>query len=171
MNLRGLVHLIVSAALASVCLLVLGGCASYGKREKPIYSISAQSSAPAPVYHRITAVRPPVVYPDVNGPISDAKLYLSNFHLDVTNLPVEKVVASIADAANYHSYTSSAFANKKISIKEIGTVDELLAKVADKVGAEVSVDHEHQEVRFMRRSAEQNLYSGVVDEQHTESCN
>jgi hypothetical protein len=164
MNLRAFLKLILSAALASVCLLVLGGCSSYGKREKPIYSISAQTAPPQAVYHKLMAVRPPVVYPNIDGPDTNAKLYLNNFHLDLNNVPVEQAVKAIAGAVSYRSYTASSFANEKVTITAIGTVDELLAKIADKVDATVTVDHEHQEVRFMRGNAEQNLYSGVADE-------
>lgn len=169
MNLRAFLHLVVSAALASVCLLVLGGCFSSVKKEKPVYSISAQTAPPQAVYHRTMAVRPPIVYPDVDGPDTDAPLYLNNFHLDLNNVPVEQAVKAVAGAVGYRSYTASSFANEKVTITAIGTVDELLAKIADKVDATVTVDHEHQEVRFMRGNAEQNLYSGVVDE-HPESC-
>jgi hypothetical protein len=62
--------------------------------------------------------------------------------------------------ARYSSYTTPSLATRKVSFKNLGTIDELARIIEEKEHIKVVVDHDTKEVRFLvRTTAEPTLYS------------
>jgi hypothetical protein len=56
--------------------------------------------------------------------------------------------------ARYSSYTTPSLATRKVSFKNLGTIDEL-ARIIEREGkVKVVVDHENREVRLLSAHAE-----------------
>jgi hypothetical protein len=62
--------------------------------------------------------------------------------------------------ARYSSYTAPSIAKNKISVKNLGTIDELARIIEGTAKVKVVVDHVNREVRFLAAHAEApRLYS------------
>jgi hypothetical protein len=61
----------------------------------------------------------------------------------------------LAATARYSSFTSPSIAADKISVKNIGTIDELARIIESKARVQVVVDHENRDVRFLAVHTEQ----------------
>jgi hypothetical protein len=76
------------------------------------------------------------------------------FELSVQNATLEETARVLAATARYSSYTAPSIASEKISVKNLGTIDELARTIESKAQVQVVVDHENKEVRFLPASAE-----------------
>lgn len=137
-------------------LLVLGTC-SLGcsgvqpkKDELPkVYNVATRPYPPQPVYNRLRWVRPPSMKPDRDIEGNETPLILPIMQFEVKDEPLKEVVHVFAAMAQYRAYCSSAVGDRVVSIRMIGTMDEIANKIESEAGVEVVIDHENQEVRFL----------------------
>jgi hypothetical protein len=157
----------VSKALL-VIGLTLSGCGSTTKPFNPksdgqrtIFMPSVRTVGPEPVYARTRWVRAPEVVPErdipgqSNGGLGDSPSLRPVFQLSLKDATLEETARVLAATARYSSFTSPSIAADKISVKNIGTIDELARIIESKARVQVVVDHENREVRFLAVHAEQ----------------
>jgi hypothetical protein len=77
------------------------------------------------------------------------------FQLSLKNTTLEETARVLAATARYSSYTAPSIAKEKISVTNLGTIDELARIIESKARVQVVVDHENREVRFLAAHAEQ----------------
>jgi len=61
----------------------------------------------------------------------------------------------LAAISRYSSYTAPSIALEKISVDNLGTIDELAQIIGSKAHVQVIVDHPNKEVRFLATRGEQ----------------
>jgi hypothetical protein len=76
------------------------------------------------------------------------------FQLSLKDATLEETARVLAATARYSSYTAPSIAEQKISIRNIGTIDELGRIIENKAQVQVVVDHENKEVRFLAAEAQ-----------------
>ena len=147
---------------------LIAGCAGGVKPYEPISSKSRSIFMPSvrtvgadPVYARTRWVRPPDFLPEREipgtnrGALIDSPSLRPVFQLLLQDATLEETARVLAATARYSSYTAPSIALDKISVKNIGTIDELARIIESKARVQVVVDHENREVRFLAAHAEQ----------------
>jgi len=155
------------ALLLYSLVIVLGAGCSGVKEYQPIakngalFMPSMRSAAPEPVYSRTRWVRPPEVLPDRDSVSSKSESLGETpnlrpvFQLSLKNATLEETARVLAATARYSSYTDPSIAKDKISVTNLGTIDELARTIESKARVQVVVDHQNREVRFLAAHAEQ----------------
>jgi hypothetical protein len=152
------------AAVALIALVVVGGVGCSGvkpyepnsKANRTIFMPSVQTVAPEPVYARTRWVNAPHVLPSrdkmgasESGSLGETPTLRSVFHLSLKNATLEETARVLAATARYSSYTAPSIASERISVDNLGTIDELAAIIESKARVQVVIDHENKEVRFL----------------------
>jgi hypothetical protein len=155
---RGLLVLTIFGLMLAGC----GGVKEYQPVPKSggLYMPSVRTVGPEPVYSRTRWVRPPEVLPQRESSSGSANLQDSPslrpvFQLSLKNATLEETARVLAATARYSSYTAPSIAKNKISVTNLGTIDELARIIESKARVQVVVDHENREVRFLAAHAEQ----------------
>lgn len=150
---------VLSVSFAFGC----GGVKDYQPipKDEGLYMPSVRTVGAEPVYARTRWVRPPDVAPQRESyQVAEANLRSSPslrpvFELSLKNTSLEETARVLAATARYSSYTAPSIANDKISVTNLGTIDELARIIESKARVQVVVDHENREVRFLAAQAEQ----------------
>ena len=149
-----------------IALLGTAGCGGpkdyqpYSTSQRTIFMPSVRTVGAEPVYARTRWVRPPEILPQrdtagsMNGQLGETPTLRTVFELSLQNTSLEETARILAATARYSSYTAPSIASEKISIKNLGTIDELARIIESKAQVQVVVDHENKEVRFLPASAE-----------------
>jgi hypothetical protein len=157
-----------SAALSFLSLIIAAtvGCGGpkdyepYSTSNRTIFMPSVRTVGPDPVYSRTRWVRPPDVLPQrdragtVDRDLRDTPSLRTVFELSVKDVTLEETARILAATARYSSYTAPSIASAKISLKKLGTIDELARIIGQEAQVQVVVDHENKEVRFLPASVE-----------------
>ena len=155
--------LLILTILGSSMVVGCGGVKDYQPipKEDGLYMPSVRTVGAEPVYARTRWVRPPEVLPQRESyQAAEASLRGSPslrpvFELSLKNTSLEETARVLAATARYSSYTAPSIAHEKISITNLGTIDELARIIESKARVQVVVDHENREVRFLAAQAEQ----------------
>lgn len=132
--------------------LALGACASTEPTPKPprrAYYFPSRQLPLEPVYSRLREVRSPDPLPDKLFLAQQPPIIHPVFHMKVRNVTLEKAAQLLASTARYNAYCAGTIADRKISVNDLGNIDELGRKIARKADINVVVDHENAEVRFL----------------------
>lgn len=143
-----------NSALSLLAALTLAGCsASQAPDHTPEKFMHAtRQNAPAPVYNRERLVYLPEVLPvSDTSMLQDRVRILPAFKVAAKQKPLERVALELASVSGYHSYCASTVADRKVSLRAQGTLDQLGQQIADDVGVDVVIDHERKELRFLAR--------------------
>lgn len=150
----------------SAAVVALAGCAGpkpyepYANDQRTIFMPSVRTVGAEPVYSRTRWVRPPELLPqrDIPGStdvaLRNTPILRTIFELSVKNATLEETARILAATARYSSYTAPSIAAEKISVKNLGTIDELGRIIESKAQVQVIIDHENKEVRFLPASAQ-----------------
>lgn len=124
--------------------------------QRAVFLPSVRRNAPDVVYARTRWVRPPDVLPlrektnsDTEDRLQGSPMLRSVFHIVLKNSTLEETARVLAATARYSSFTAPSIASNKISIENLGTIDELGRIIESKAQIRVIVDHENKVVRFM----------------------
>lgn len=125
-------------------------------KARTLFLPSYRTAAPDRVYARTRWVHPPEVLPSRNGSSTDFSdpsqpTLRPIYELTLEDTSLEQTCKVLATMARYSSYTSPSLRDQKISVKNLGTIDELARIIEDRAGIKVMVDHENKEVRFLVR--------------------
>jgi hypothetical protein len=157
------VALVVSAGL----LVAAVGCGRpkeyepYSTSSRTLFMPSVRTVGPEPVYARTRWVRAPQVLPQRDMPgklapeVESAPSLRTTFQLVVKDATLEETGRILGAMARYSSYTAPTIAAEKISIKNIGTIDELARIIESQARVQVVVDHENKEVRLLAAEGQQ----------------
>jgi len=139
------------------CLVLIAGCTPRSEVKKPVvYRIAHRQLPPEPVYSRLRLVHVPETMPLARANYSpDRPRILPVIHLELDEDTLEDAAAALAATARYSSYCASSIANQKVSLNQLGTIDELAGELAAAAGIRVVVDHENRQVRFFAQPIEQ----------------
>ncbi len=162
----------VGIVLSACAAIAVAGCAGVkpyepnSKAKRTIFMPSVRSTAPEPVYARTRWVHAPEVVPqrdrsgDVDrGSLRETPTLRSVFQLSLKNTTLEETARVLAATARYSSYTAPSIASEKISVDNLGTIDELAAIIESKAQIQVIIDHQNKEVRFLApHTAQPRLY-------------
>jgi len=66
---------------------------------------------------------------------------------------LEKAARALSASCGYRVYVASGVASKPVSIRQLGTVEELSQALADQTNSFVDVDHEDRAIRFLEARA------------------
>ncbi len=155
--------------LGALLVVATAGCSSDVKPYDPkashnrtLFLPSVRRVGAEPVYSRTRWVQPPEVLPNRERPgsadSSEAKAgppIRPVFQLNLANVSLEEAARVLAATSRYQSYTEPSIASQKITIRNLGTIDELARLIERKAGIQVVVDHEGKEVRFLAATGEQ----------------
>jgi hypothetical protein len=133
------------------------------KNDRTLFMPSFRTAAPEPVYSRTRWVHLPEVIPDRNIPGDEnvdrepgaGPALRPVFHLALKDTSLEETARVLAAMARYSSFTTPSIASRKISIENLGTIDELGQIIERKAQIQVVVDHDNKEVRFLAPATEQ----------------
>lgn len=157
-------HIVATLLLGSL----LTGCGGvkeyepYATSDRTLFMPSVRSAAPEPVYSRTHWFHPPDVMPERdmpgddlrNGHVTGEQYIRPVYHVSLKNATLEETARVVAAMARYTSYTAPSVASRRFSIETLGTIDEVAAKVGNRAGINVVVDHQNREVRFLAPEAE-----------------
>lgn len=161
------------SVLFSACAaIIVTGCAGVKPYEpnstskRTIFMPSVRATAPEPVYARTRWVHAPEVLPSRDrsgdsdrGSLRESPTLRSVFQLSLKNTTLEETARVLAATARYSSYTAPSIASEKISVDNLGTIDELAAIIESKAQIQVIIDHQNKEVRFLApHTAQPRLY-------------
>lgn len=135
----------------AISLLLLTGCAGTPP-EAPVaetFSLASRQLPPEPVYNRLRWVFPPQPLPSRDGAKSTAGQIVPLIDFDVKNATLEEAARILAASARYHYYVASDLANKKVSLKVLGNVDDIANKIEKLANIAVVVDHSNREIRLL----------------------
>jgi hypothetical protein len=154
----------------SLLAIVCGACGAPKAYEpldgskRTVFLSAVRTHGPEPVYSRTRWVLPPETLPareDTSGRASSEGPTLRPvFHLALKGTTLEETARVLAAMARYSSYTAPSIAKNKISVQNLGTIDELARIIERTAKVKVVVDHVNREVRFLAAHAEApRLYS------------
>lgn len=154
---------LVALTVLSVGFVGCGGVKDYQPipKHEGLFMPSVRTEGPEPVYARTRWVRPPDVLPqresyrESETALRESPSLRPVFQLSLRNTSLEETARVLAATARYSSYTAPSIAKEKISVTNLGTIDELARIIESKARVQVVVDHENREVRFLAAHAEQ----------------
>lgn len=137
---------------------ILAGCSKTSlppsNESDKIYKISTHQLPPEPTYNRLRWVHLPDVVPGRELESNKAPLLKPVFQFEVKNTPLHQAAKILASTARYESYCAASVSDMKITLKRLGTIDELAEAIEQEAGIRVVVDHDSREVRFLAQQAE-----------------
>jgi hypothetical protein len=157
---------LAASTIIGLSLVTATGCGGpkdyepYSTSQRTIFMPSVRTVGPEPVYARTRWVRPPDNLPrretasNADSQVRETPSLRTVFELSLHETSLEETARILAATARYSSYTSPSIASEKISIKNLGTIDELARIIESKAQVQVVIDHENKEVRFLPASAE-----------------
>jgi len=108
-----------------------------------------RQNAPEELYSRVREVRPPEPVPEPPRGINGAPRLMPVMQFNVNQKSLVEVAQLLAESYRYGYYCSPIVADRQISLRAIGTLDELAAQVAELGQVKVTVDHENRELRIL----------------------
>ena len=146
-------------------ILILGlvpgliACASQeptGVKERETFTIATRQLPPEKPYSMTRWVRPPQVLPPREAPVRASSSYISPVvHYKVTDISLKEAALVLAATTRYRSYCSSLIGDERLTLDSLGTLDELAEEIETLAGIEVVIDHDHKEVRFLKRDSKE----------------
>lgn len=146
---------------AVVCALFVLGCYPGQKAYDPhagkrsVFLASVRQTAPEPVYNRLRWVHPPESLPDRDVRGAEAEAFQSAppirpvYHMTLKNASLLDASRVLAATARYEAFCAPSISEQKISIDNLGTIDELGSRISSLADINVVVDHDGRTVRFL----------------------
>jgi hypothetical protein len=143
-----------AAVVLTLCFLGGVGCSSSPPPPKKRvvrhdWFYPTRQHAPEEIYSRVREVRPPEPVPEPPHGINRAPRLMPVMQFNVNQKSLVEVAQLLADSYRYGYYCSPTVADRQISLRAIGTLDELAAQVAEIGQVKVTVDHENRELRIL----------------------
>ncbi|MCB0344393.1 MAG: hypothetical protein KDD66_04725 [Bdellovibrionales bacterium] len=147
---RVLSAILVSSVFCCAC--------SSPKELEPVdeyYEVPFRQLPPEPVYSRMTWSNPPQPIPE---PSQEKTPYLQpviEFEFPDSNL--KEAIQALAQTIGYRWDYPPNVASRKISIKRVGTVDEILGEIGRQAGVRTQLDHTSRMVRVLHSNTSPQL--------------
>lgn len=144
--------------LGTLLIMVLSGCSSTPSptvsKEPQVYKIQTRKIAPDPVYNRVIWAHLPDSMPSLSMPRSASAQIAPIITFDVSNVKLEDAARTLAATMQYASYCSSVIADQRLTLRRLGSIDELAEAISQQARISVSVDHEGRVLRFLPQLTE-----------------
>ncbi len=134
---------------------LIAGCSS-SQKKSPVkkavrhdWFYPTRSRAPEPVYSEIREVRPPQPIPRPPRDVGTSPRIFPVVQLNLHRASMAQVATALGRSYNYGHYCAPTIENFVVSIRALGTLDELAQRVADVAMVTVVVDHENREVQIL----------------------
>jgi hypothetical protein len=144
------------ARAAIAALIVLTGCGgndlkkwSGEKRVRHEWYYPTRQDSPEVVYNRLKEVRPPEPIPEPPQTTRPAPVMVPVVQLDFENTSLERAANVMGEAYRYTAHCAPSVAQRTISIRAVGTLDELAQRIGAKTGVRIVVDHQNREIRVL----------------------
>lgn len=128
--------------------LLASGCSSEAPAPvEEFYDVPFRRHSPEPVYSRLTWSHPPQPQPEPaheNAPLLQPVIA---FEFPGSNL--KEAIQALAQTIGYRWDYPPALAARKISIKKVGTVEEILSEIGRQAGVKTELDHDGRMVRVL----------------------
>ncbi len=150
---RGFTAIILSSVLCC-------SCSSY-KEPEPIdeyYEVPFRQLPPEPVYSRLTWSHPPQPIP---APSQQKSPYIQPvIEFDFPGSNLKEAIQALAQTIGYRWDYPPGVASRKVSIKQVGTVDEILSEIGRQAGVRTQLDHTSRMVRVLHSNTSPQLPNG-----------
>lgn len=134
---------------AGICLLVLlfSSCSKkvVYEREIELYRPVTRREAPEPVYGRVTWAHLPK--PVAPKSALDAPYLLPVVSFELVDSNLEEAIEALAQTMGYDRHYPKSVAQRKVSIKMVGTLEEVLTEIARQAKVTARFEHERKLVR------------------------
>ncbi len=132
---------------AAVGLVFLTGCSNKERFEPPVeYYYPVRRQLPRePVYGRLTWSHLPNPLP--RKVKEDAPLLSNTISVEVTHSNLEEAVEALAQTIGYRWELPKSIANRRVSIKFVGTAEQALNEIMRQAGVSGELDHKERIIR------------------------
>ena len=138
----------------------VSGCSYSPRAEVVKYDVAARQTAPEPVYSRVTWSH----LPEPSPPRARAREDLKNVPLfrpvvsfELRQTSLGEAVQSLAQTIGYDWSFPKELARRKVKVRTVGTVEEVLKEIDRQAGVKSEIDHEHRIVRVIDTRTEPKL--------------
>lgn len=145
----------LSVSIAATALL--SGCSSTPEAGTAVddrqrtFGVAIRQLPPEPPYHRLRFVHLPEMLPNPLPPQAQSELR-TVMEFEVRNMTVQEAAQVLAASSRYSSYAASTVADTRVSLRMLGTLDEIAERIAEQAGAKAYVDHVGRSIRFVSGS-------------------
>lgn len=119
------------------------------KNDQVTFGYSRQQLPPEPVYRMARWVEPPEVLPSKQAPASSMQMLNPIIEVDVKRVPLRELGKIISSLNGYSVYTASNIAERRVSVRKLGTIDEIVEDVSVSLGIKAVVDHQNRSITFI----------------------
>ena len=152
-----LIRLALYGSLCASVSAVVCGCSSAVEPKIEYYPTAARTYGPDPVYSRVTWSHLPQPIPT---PAQEKAPYLSpviSFELPNSNL--SEALSALSQTLGYDLDCPPELGSRKVSLKLVGTVDEVLSEINRQANVNAQVSHATRMVRVGSESVTPQLPS------------
>lgn len=137
--------LVLGIGLSLVLLLCSCSKKEVFQRQVEEYRPVTRKEAPEPVYGRVTwAHLPKPVAPKA---VQNAPYLLPVVSFDLVDSNLEEAIEALAQTMGYDRHYPKSVAKRKVSIKMVGTLEEVLAEIVKQAKVTARFEHERKLVR------------------------
>jgi hypothetical protein len=117
-----------------------------------VNTIAHRQLAPERTYNRLRWVHPPSMLParDYDQKVSEFRpRILPVVRLEVENTTLKEVALILGTSTRYTTYCSSLVENERVSLNQLGTLDELAEEIENRTPVDIVIDHDNKAIRFL----------------------
>lgn len=119
------------------------------------YPTAFRQNGPEPVYSRLTWSHLP--QPVQKKADNDAPYLMPKLSFELPNSNLEETLQALAQTIGYRWSYPAELGERRVSVKRVGTVEEILSEIGRQAGVETELDHEQRLVRAFDRSLSPRL--------------
>lgn len=135
------------------------------KLQQSTFALSRRQLPPEPTYRRATWVHSPQVKPSRELPQGAEQMIEPVVEIAVTRIPLKDFAKVLSSANGYSVYTASSIAGRRVTIRQLGTIDEIAGAVAKSLGIYALVDHQSRQISFFEsKRVVPDFYFGGFDQ-------
>lgn len=143
--------------IAGICfvssLVAVSACSSSGPDvivRTEYYPTAFRQNAPDPVYSRLTWSHLPE--PIQKKADTESPYIMPTVSFELPNSSLEETLQALAQTIGYRWSYPAELGTRRVSVKRVGTIDEILSEIGRQAGVETELDHEQRLVRAFDRN-------------------
>ena len=127
----------------------------YVEPRKEYYQVATRQHPKEPVYSRVTWSQLPRPVPE--APAEKGKMINPTMSFEMPNSTFLESLEALSQAIGYELRYPAKLVNTRVSLKYVGTVEEILAEICKQSGSKASLDHENKILRVHWKGATPRL--------------
>lgn len=162
--------------LMLLCAVAWCGCGPRHAAEvvetERVFTYPSRQLPPPPVYNRLDIALLPAPLPTRSVSPRVEKRILPVMQFEVDEVTLEEAALILASSSRYESYTASEVADKRLSLRMLGTIEEIAHRIGSSLGIHAAVDHQQRQIQFLaRQKVAPRLFSNEVEAHEYQSDN